>query len=98
MRQIEIKYQTFKDLTMILSIYSIAICHRPCHMHSVCCLEAFTKHSAQSLSVIGLKNLKEMEIKFQINKILDVHPSIDQSRFYNRNAIDKFQITSKFYH
>ena len=35
---------------------------------------------------------------FQINKILDIYPSVDPSRFYNRNAIDKFQITSKLYH
>ena len=38
------------------------------------------------------------EIKFQINKILDVYPSVDPYKFYNRNATDKFQITSKLYH
>ena len=35
---------------------------------------------------------------FQINKILDIHPSVDLGKFCNRNAIDKFQITSKLYH
>ena len=39
-----------------------------------------------------------MKILFQINKILDVHPSVDLCRFYNRNAIDKFQTASKFHH
>ena len=39
-----------------------------------------------------------MKIMFQINKILHVHPSVDPCKFYNRNAIYKFQITSKFDH
>ena len=34
---------------------------------------------------------------FYIIEILDVHPSVDPCTFYNTNAIDKFQITSKFY-
>ena len=97
MKQMETKYQTFKKLILILPIYSIVICHRQCHMHCVLIIN-LTKDSTLNLNVIDLKNLKQIKIMFQINKILNVHPSVDLCRFYNRNAIDKFQITSKFYH
>ena len=38
------------------------------------------------------------EIIFQIDKILDVKPSVDPWKFCNRNDKGKFQITSKLYH
>ena len=35
---------------------------------------------------------------FNIKKIIAEQPSVDPYRFYNRNAMDKFQIVWKFLH
>ena len=51
--QVEMKYQTLKDLTLILSIFRIANCYRAGH---VCILCVFIIHSKPKLNIIWFKN------------------------------------------
>ena len=91
---IVLMYQTFKHLILILTIIYFLFPKHTENYNSTCSVHCYHTYTLPILHSFGLKFFNNPIIIFNINKIIAEHRSVDLSRFYNRNAIYKFQFTA----